>query len=95
MCTCERVLPSYKCLNDSIRQEYARLEANRIQNRGMRRGGYGNNKERIDWILMSRDWLSNWYWVVDEEMAICSWGLEELHYSFELYSLIAFFVFLD
>jgi len=55
VCTCERVLPSYKCLNNSIRQEYARLKANRIQNRGMRRGSYGNDKERIDWILMSRD----------------------------------------
>jgi len=55
VCTCERVLPSYKCLNDSIRQKCARLEANTIQNRGMRRGGYGDDKERIDWILMSRD----------------------------------------
>ena len=43
----KRNLPGYRCLDSWIRQEYAILEANRVQNGGVRRGSHGNSKERI------------------------------------------------
>jgi len=35
-------------LDSWIRQKYARLEADRVQNGGMKNSGHGNGKERID-----------------------------------------------
>jgi len=55
----------------------------------MRRSGYRDEKERINWVPVSRNWVAN------AEVAMCLQGLKELHYSFSLYSLVLFFVFLD
>ena len=32
-----------------------RLESNRVQNGEMRKCGYRNGKERMDWVLTSKD----------------------------------------
>ena len=52
-------------------------------------------KERMEWTLTSEDQSLNWCWVIDEETAMCSWGLKKLHYGFGLHSLVSFFIFLD
>jgi len=48
----------------------------------------------MEYALMSRNWLLDWYQVADGETAICLQGLRELHYSFGLHYLVLFFVFL-
>jgi len=52
-------------------------------------------KRRMDWVLVSRDWLSDQDQVVDEEAVLCFWDLRKLHYSFGLHSPVVFCVFLD
>ena len=51
-------------------------------------------KERIDWVLVSRNQSSDQDQVVDEEIALYSQDLKELYYGFGLHSLVVFFVFL-
>jgi len=88
-------LLGYECSDSWIRQEHAKLEADLVQNEGMRRDSYRNSKGRIEWTLVSRDQSLDWYQVVGEEIAICSWGLRKLHYDFSLHSLVLFLVFLE
>ena len=78
-----------------IRQEHARSESDRVQNKGIRRSSYEHGKGRMDWVFVSKDWLLDWYWVADKETAMCLQGLRELYYGFSFHSLVLFFVFLD
>jgi len=52
-----RDLLGYKYLESWIKQKHVILEANRDQNGGARRDGYGNSKGRIEWTLVSRNQL--------------------------------------
>ena len=55
---------------------------------------HGNSKGEMEYALVSRNWSLYWCQVTDEETAIYLQGLRELHYSFDLYYLVLFFVFL-
>jgi len=48
MYTYESTLLDYKHLDSWIRQEHVTLEADRVQNGGVRRNSYGNSKGRIE-----------------------------------------------
>ena len=39
---------SYKCSDGQIRQEYVRLEADRVQNSEVSRDNYGNSKIKME-----------------------------------------------
>ena len=95
MCTCERVLPDYKCSDSWIRQEYTGSEVDIVQNRGVRRSSHENSKGRMKWTFASKNQLLDWYQIADKEMAMCLWDLRKYHYSFSLHSLVLFFVFLE
>jgi len=55
MCTCERVLPDYKCSDSWIRQEYTGSEVDIVQNRGVRRSSHENSKGRMEWTFASKN----------------------------------------
>ena len=56
---------------------------------------YGNGKEEIKWILVSRKWLLVRYQVTNEKTTVCLWDLRELSYDFSFYSPVLFFIFLN
>ena len=49
------------------REEYTRSEAERVQNRGVRRSTYKNGKKGINWDLADRDQSLDQDWVADEK----------------------------
>jgi len=61
----------------------------------MRKSGYEDEKERMNWVLVSRDQLLDQYQVADTKTAMCLQDLKELYYDFSFYSLVSFFIFLE
>ena len=53
-----------------IREEHTRSEADRVQNREIRRSSHGNDKKRMNWNLTDRDQLLNQDQIADKEMVI-------------------------
>ena len=56
---------------------------------------YENSKGEIKCILASKKQLLVWCQIANKEITICLQYLRELSYSFGLYFLVLFFVFLD
>jgi len=48
-----------------------------------------------NWYLWAEKEVLGQFWIVNKEKTMCSQDLRELFYSFGLYFLVSFFIFLD
>ena len=55
MHTHENILQDYKYSDSQIWQEHFRSEADKVQNGGVSRNNYRNNKEEMEQVLASRN----------------------------------------